>query len=247
VFHAALIEAFGSCHNSLRSLRHLLEHRTILQGQQHAISGADDESSVHQRKEYLATCIPGLATYLEEELEECGVSDTQVLSEAAVSFSTHDESTALKVLLWTRTAHRILEQIDTFSGVETRADVYDAVKHSRMPVKDLLGDGHGGLLSLSVKVIANGRLPKDISHSHYTALTIKNALVDQVRDLKGGDRPDVELEDPDVPLVAILHSQGMSADMTLYRSLAPPGSLHRRGYRSGGAIHKAGTCQSCSM
>ena len=101
--------------------------------------------------------------------------------------------------------------------------------------------GEGGLLSLSVKVIANGRLPKDISHSHYTALTIKNALVDQVRALKDGERPDVELDDPDVPLVAIFHSRGMTADMSLYRSLSPPGSLHRRGYRSGGAIHKAGT------
>lgn len=244
LFQAALIDAFGPCHNYISTFRHLHEHATLLQ--QHATSSADEESSAHPRKEYLATCIPGLATYLEEELRECGVSETQVLSDAAVSFSAHDESTPLKVLLWTRTAHRILEQIDTFHGVESRDDVYDAVRHSRMHVKDLLGDGRGGLLTLSVKVIANGRLPKDISHSHYTALTIKNALVDQVRDLKDGDRPDVELEDPDVPLVAILHAQGMSADMTIYRSLAPPGSLHRRGYRSGGVIHKAGTCQLCS-
>lgn len=93
---------------------------------------------------------------------------------------------------------------------------------------------------MSVKVIANGRLPKDISHSHYTSLTIKNALVDQVRVLKDGERPDVDIDDPDVPLVAIFHSQGMAAHMSLYRSLSPPGSLHRRGYRSGGAIHKAG-------
>ena len=95
---------------------------------------------------------------------------------------------------------------------------------------------------MSVKVIANGRMPKDISHSHYTALTIKNALVDQVRALKDGERPDVDIDDADVPLVAILHSNGYSdtADMNLYRCLSPAGSLHRRGYRSGGAIHKAG-------
>ena len=90
-------------------------------------------------------------------------------------------------------------------------------------------------------MIANGRLPKDISHSHYTALTIKNSLVDQVRALKDGERPNVDIDDPDVPLVAIFHSHGHAAEMSLYRSLSPPGSLHKRGYRSGGAIHKAGT------
>ncbi|CAB9517544.1 methyltransferase K/L [Seminavis robusta] len=210
----------------------------------HDVGEKGREDSRGRRQEYLATCIPGLAPYLEKELSDCGVSSTQVLSDAAVSFSVSDETVPLKVLLWVRTAHRLLEKIDTFFDLESRDDVYDAVQNCRLPVKDLLGDGQGGLLSLSVKVIANGRLPKDISHSHYTALTIKNALVDQVRQLKDGERPDVDLDDPDVPLVAIFHGQGMRADMTMYRSLAPPGSLHKRGYRSGGAIHKAAMKES---
>lgn len=183
---------------------------------------------------------------MEEELISLGAASTTVLSNAAVLFTaeTRPEKSkypiALSALLWVRTAHRILEKIETFQDIESREDVYDAVQRSRVHVKDLLGDGQGGLLSLSVKVIANGgRLPKDISHSHYTALTIKNALVDQVRDLRG-DRPDVDIESADVPLVAIFHSQGPKADMTLYRSLSPPGSLHKRGYRAGEAIHKAG-------
>lgn len=204
----------------------------------------EDEFNDPAAKEYLATCIPGLAPYMEEELRKCGALSTEVLSNAAVSFIASDENNSncvpLKALLWVRTAHRILEKIDIFYDIHSRDDVYNAVQQSRMDIKDLLGDGTGGLLSLSVKVIVNGRLPKDISHSHYTALTIKNALVDQVRDMKGGERPDVDLDDPDVPLVAILHSKGETADMTLYRSLAPPASLHKRGYRSDGAIHKAG-------
>ena len=165
----------------------------------------DDLRDAGPPKEYLATCIPGLAPYLEEELLSCCVTTTDVLSNAAVSFTIAPEETsfgddnvssidtiALKALIWVRTAHRILEKIDTFYDIESRDDVYHAIQNSRLHVKDLLGDGQGGLLSLSVKVIANGRLPKDISHSHYTALTIKNALVDQVRDLReDGERPNV--------------------------------------------------------
>jgi len=107
-------------------------------------------------------------------------------------------------------------------------------------VKELLGDGKGGLLTLSVKTILNNPrgLPKDLSHSHYTALTIKNALCDIVRDMRG-DRPSVDVDDPDVPLVAILRGMGEGATLSLYRSLHPPGSLHKRGYRQGRAIHKA--------
>ena len=222
--------------DSLSASRHVIDVRD-------SISDNDDldDRDAGPPKEYLATCIPGLAPYLEEELLSCGVATTEVLSNAAVSFTTSEDTVPLKALIWVRTAHRILEKIDTFYDLESRDDVYHAVQNSQLHVKDLLGDGQGGLLSLSVKVIANGgRLPKDISHSHYTALMIKNALVDQVRDLKDGERPNVDLDDPDVPLVAILHSTGMAAEMSLYRSLAPPGTLHRRGYRAGGAIHKAG-------
>jgi len=219
--------------------------RLSIHRQLSSLSDHENESPaiIGYPKEYLATCIPGLAPYLEEELKSCGVTSTHVLSNAAVSFTTDSDTVPLKVLIWVRTAHRILEKIDTFHELESRDDMYHAIQNSRLHVKDLLGNGQGGLLSLSVKVIANGgRLPKDISHSHYTALHIKNALVDQVRDLRDdGERPNVDLDDPDVPLVAILHSTGHTADMTLYRSLAPPGSLHRRGYRAGGAIHKAGT------
>lgn len=213
----------------------------------------DDHPKQEKRKEYLATCIPGLAPYLKEELLLLGVSSTTILSNAAVSFiddnDNHHHPLSLKALLWLRTPHKILEKIDTFYDLETREDVYDAIQHTSIPIQSLLGDGQGGLLSLNVKVINNGgrRIPQDISHSHYTALTIKNALVDLVRDLKDGERPNVDLDDPDVPLVAILHSSqdnnfdgGSTADMTLYRSISPPTSLHKRGYRSGGAIHKAG-------
>jgi len=119
-------------------------------------------------------------------------------------------------------------------------------------MKDLMGNGQGGLLTLSVHTILNraASLPRDLCHSHYTSLTIKNAICDVVRDKHPTkERPNVDPEDPDVPLVAILLGRSESdgseaASISLYRCLHSPGSLHKRGYRSDSAIHKAAMKES---
>jgi 23S rRNA G2445 N2-methylase RlmL len=240
-----------------------------------------------------------MAHILEKELQDLAASSTstsgkpsiwdiQTSGNAAVTFSATREG-SLCALCWLRTAHRILELIastedhdddennnnnnnNNKSGtyyIRTRDDIHDFI-HERIDVKELLGDGRGGLLTLSVKAILNNPrdLPQDVSHSHYTALTVKNALCDIVRELHhDGIRPDVDLDDPDVPLVVILKGEQLQqvpnqrqqrgrqgtpdgttsgrpandgrASLSLYRSLHPPGSLHRRGYRRGQAIHKA--------
>ena len=127
-------------------------------------------------------------------------------------------------------------------------DVHEFIRQD-VNVKDLLGDGEGGLLTISCKAVLNNarNLPKDLSHSHFTGLTIKNALCDVVRELRS-DRPNVELDDPDVPLVAMVLGHegvgGSGASISLYKSLAPPGSLHKRGYRSNSAMHKAAMKES---
>lgn len=59
-----------------------------------------------------------------------------------------------------------------------------------------------------------------------------------------GDRPSVDIENPDVPLVAMIRGNNGGASISLYRSLHPPGSLHKRGYRRGTAIHKAAMKES---
>ena len=141
-------------------------------------------------------------------------------------------------------------RIDRGSLLYTRDDLHGFVREC-VNTKDLLGDGKGGLLTLSVKTVLNNsrQLPKDLSHSHYTGLSIKNSLCDTVREMRG-DRPDVDVDNPDVPLVAILRGMGDNrydegaASLSIYRSLHPPGSLHKRGYRSGGAIHKAAMKES---
>ena len=146
-------------------------------------------------------------------------------------------------------------------GIQTKDDLYHFVKTS-IHTPSLLGDGHGGLLTLSVSTIYASKPPnKELCHSHYTALTVKNALVDSVRELRDdGIRPNVDIYNPDVPLVVVLKGRGLNggsrsrggrgrdrnngysyqdeedemvAEVELYRCLHTQGSLHRRGYRSG--------------
>ena len=209
----------------------------------HGTTLGDESSSAS----YLATCIPALSPCLADALVEIhpDITDITVSGNAAVTFAATREA-SLHVLCWTRTAHRVLELVASTSNPELydRNDLHSFIDRE-VDVKSLLGDGQGGLLSLSVKAILNNprHIPQDLSHSHYTALTIKNALCDIVRDMRG-DRPDVDIDNPDVPLVAMLlgNSNG-GASISLFKSLHPPGSLHKRGYRQG-VIHKAAMKES---
>jgi len=238
------------------------------------------ETPDYYGKQYFATCIPGLASTLANELINIGASNVEISGSSGVIFyssSDDDVDIGMKAVMYVRTAHRIMELISTSSPsyydgviVNSRDSLYSFIQ-SNTPVQSLLGDGKGGLLTLSVNVILNGKVPKDLCHSHYTALTVKNALVDLVRDLRDdGIRPDVDIDDPDVPLMVVLKGNGGSndnnrgydyndrndrrrrddfdenvVDVSFYRVLHAGGSsLHRRGYRSSSAIHKAAMKES---
>jgi putative N6-adenine-specific DNA methylase len=73
-------------------------------------------------------------------------------------------------------------------------------------------------------VDASGSLP-GLTHSHYTALQVKNALVDWQRQ-RWGERSSVDLEEPDLSIH--VHLGGGQARLSVDGSGE---SLHRRGYR----------------
>ncbi|KAL1521107.1 hypothetical protein AB1Y20_022661 [Prymnesium parvum] len=72
-----------------------------------------------------------------------------------------------------------------------------------------------------------------LTHSHFSALTVKNAVCDAMRDACGW-RPSVDTADADLPLFLYLHR----GQATLYRVCSGSASMHKRGYRAG-AIHAA--------
>lgn len=198
-----------------------------------------------EESSFIATCVPGLSHILAQELQALGCTDVTSTGNAAVRFHANG-STALECLIWARTPHKIMEfLVESPPTLQTRQELHSFV-YDQVHVQSLLGNGQGGLLSLAiVSTILNSPklIPADINHSHYTALTIKNALCDAVRDLRG-DRPNVNLDDPDVPLVAVLRgTTAGGAQLSLYRQLHGPGSLHKRGYRPS-TIHKAALKES---
>lgn len=205
--------------------------------------GSGDNSTPPPARRYLATCVPGLEPVLSAELLALGASDVQPSGSAAVTFSSSPEDErdiGLRAVLWSRTAHRIMELLAATGETSDklaadRDDLYNFIRN-KIDVAALLTDANGRMLTLSVASITNGPLPRDLCHSHYTALTVKNALVDAARDDMSGRRPDVDLDDPDVPLVVALRGMEVDedgnceCDVSLYRCLHA-GSLHRRGYR----------------
>ncbi len=79
--------------------------------------------------------------------------------------------------------------------------------------------------SISFRVDVSGRCD-GLTHTHFTALQVKNALVDLQREF-WGRRSDVNLESPDICLH--LHLSNAGSVLSLDGS---GGSLHRRGYRA---------------
>ncbi len=79
--------------------------------------------------------------------------------------------------------------------------------------------------SMSFRVDVNGTAP-GLNHSHFTALQVKNAIIDLQRHI-WGERSSIDLEGPDVCLHVHLSRDGgvLSLD-------GSGGSLHRRGYRA---------------
>jgi putative N6-adenine-specific DNA methylase len=75
---------------------------------------------------------------------------------------------------------------------------------------------------------------RGLTHSHFSALTVKNAVCDALRD-EHGWRPSVDTSDADVPLFLHLHKGSAS----LYRVLSGSVSRHKRGYRAGETVHAA--------
>lgn len=73
-----------------------------------------------------------------------------------------------------------------------------------------------------------------LAHSHFTALTVKNAVCDALRE-RHGWRPSVDPEDADLPLFLYVHN----GEASLYRVLSGGASMHKRGYRAGQAVHAA--------
>jgi 23S rRNA (guanine2445-N2)-methyltransferase / 23S rRNA (guanine2069-N7)-methyltransferase len=170
--------------------------------------GADSPSL-----ELLASAPRGLADLLARELVALGATDVRERSTNVAFRGTLE--TAYRACLWSRVANRVWLQLLRFEA----ADAEQLYRGAR----ELDWTRHlapGATLACDF----SGRHPT-ITHSHFGALKLKDAICDALR-AQAGFRPDVARERPSVR--THVHAHGTSIIVALDLSGE---SLHRRGYR----------------
>lgn len=167
------------------------------------------------RFELIAKTSFGLEQILADELTNIGAEDIEILNRA-VAF-TGTKETMYKANLELRTALRILKPIYSFQ-VRDEIKLYEETK---------LFDWDQYLNPNMTFAINSAVHSENFNHENYVALKVKDAIVDQIRDVYGR-RPDVDIIGPDLRLHVHINEE------TCTISLDSSGnSLHKRGYRIG--------------
>jgi 23S rRNA G2445 N2-methylase RlmL len=181
-------------------------------------------------RQFFATTVPGLEQVLEKELRALGATGVEK-GKAGVSFE-GDTAVGCEALLWLRSALRLMEVVGYGDGVRSKEDLFAFC--SSVDWGALL---HSPSNTFKCECILGQDTSEDFNHSHYTSLTLKNAVVDWFRD-HGLERPSVSVDDPDLSLLLYLHR----GTATLYRVWSGDASLHKRGYRD--VVHRAALRES---
>ena len=166
-----------------------------------------------ETRQFLASSPRGLADLLARELMAFGAESAKERS-TGVAF-VGSLRTAYRACLESRIANRVFLELGRFDVADAEA-FYTAVRGIDWPAQ--LAPG------ATLACDFSGRHPS-ITHTHFGALKLKDAIVDSMRD-GTGSRPDVALERPSVRVHA--HANGNLITVSLDLSGE---SLHRRGYR----------------
>ncbi|MEO8459713.1 MAG: bifunctional 23S rRNA (guanine(2069)-N(7))-methyltransferase RlmK/23S rRNA (guanine(2445)-N(2))-methyltransferase RlmL, partial [Dokdonella sp.] len=167
------------------------------------------------QRTFFATCPKGLEYLLRDELVALGADDVHEAL-AGVHFA-GDLAIGYRACLWSRLASRILMPLADFAAPDENA-LYVGVRAIDWAVH-LTNDG-----TLAVDSISNSSAMR---HTRYLSQRVKDAIVDQFRDISG-ERPGVDTEEPSIRLNLLLRKD--HALLSLDLSGTP---LHRRGYRIG--------------
>ncbi|MEO0542092.1 MAG: THUMP domain-containing protein, partial [Cyanobacteria bacterium P01_A01_bin.105] len=160
-----------------------------------------------------ATVARGLETLAAQELEQLGIQGVDP-GFCGVSFRGR-LADLYRINLWARLPFRVLVQVGRFR-CQTADELYQGVQ--RIDWGPYLTPEH------TLAVRATGKTPQ-LNHTHFTALQVKHAIVDQQRD-RTGQRSSVAPRSPDVGVN--IHLGKTHAIVSLDSSGS---SLHRRGYR----------------
>ncbi len=174
----------------------------------------DTDGIASRRRSCYASAPRGLETPLAEELAALGAEHIRK-GPSGARFE-GDLALAYRVCLWSRTASRVLLSLATFPAATPEA-LYAGVRGIDW-AEHLRPDA-----SLAVDASVTDSL---ITHSHFAALKVKDAVVDQFRE-RYGRRPSVQIERPDVRIHLQLRRDVARVSLDLAGE-----ALHRRGYRT---------------
>ena len=167
---------------------------------------------------FFATTAKGMEELLAAEIRTLGGTGVE-LQRAGVSFAGTLEL-AYRVCLWSRVANRVLLPLATFPAATPQA-LYDGVRTVRW------SDHLDARRTLAVDCATSRSA---IAHSHFAALKVKDAIVDQLRERMGA-RPSVDVAQPDVRINVYVHEDRAVVSIDLSGE-----SLHRRAYRQRGTV-----------
>ncbi len=162
---------------------------------------------------FLATCPKGFEPLLVDELISFGAQNVKQVAVGVEFFG--DIEYAYRACLWSRVANRVLLPLLS-DNVESADELYTAIQSI-----DWL-EHMEPTNSLAISFTGSSRA---INNTHFGALKVKDAIVDQFRD-STGVRPTIERDTPDIRIHTHLYRGKLSVSLDLSGS-----SLHRRGYR----------------
>jgi putative N6-adenine-specific DNA methylase len=163
---------------------------------------------------FFVTCAKGTEGALRRELVDLRIRGPKGAT-GGVSF-TGSFMDGMKVCLHARVAMRVLLEVADFEARDADA-LYEGTR--RVDWTDFVGRG------MTIAVSATATDNPNLRHSGFSALKVKDGVVDMLRD-RNGRRPDVDARKPDVSIV--LHMRGSDARLFVDMAGEP---LHRRGYR----------------
>ena len=168
---------------------------------------------------FFITTSKGLEECLAEELKTLGAPATLSHFQGGISCEGTLEM-AYRFCLWSRIANRVLLFLKAFDAYTPEA-LYAGIES--IDWSDHMTEDSSFCVDFNLS-------SSQITHSHYAALKVKDAIVDQFR-AKFGARPTVDTFHPDVRINVYLYHNEAHVSIDLAGE-----SLHKRGYRdqSGG-------------
>ncbi len=164
---------------------------------------------------FFATTPKAMEDILVTELKQLGAKN--VKAALAGAYFEGPLETVYRVCLWSRIANRVLLSLATFT-VTSQEDLYDGIY--KINWFEHMGPDDSFAVSFNTKG------SKAINNTHFGAIKVKDAVVDQMRK-KFNKRPDINITQPNIRINVYLQNEQATLSLDLSGE-----SLHRRGYRN---------------